>query len=448
MPSSLKRPAADTTGKAAGKAAAEPADAADGKSKPRLKIQKKTYRQSRPWEGPTISEALTVGEALSTAYPGKDGLRAVTFATVSLSGFAPGPTLGKLLGTLAPTVTCTAEAARPASFNSAMLSMSGFTQHGAFRGLAKHAVKLEGGTFKCITCSQHRRCSLGNVDILLMDGMPAAGEEAAAVQSFVTAVNPSVQICCQPYSDRKALSIDPTWEATVAGGYGLPIATPIMVLFTGRDAVTAKRICQKFTEVECEQSVHPYTLLGNIPAGLIEGAAADLPKPRRAAGAAAVGGEDRVLADWKDRGWVKPCVSRDEFTAVLREPGKDLQAQGFAVYAGKLAEARMRAVMLRQMLPSPSSFAIASTGKNAVFHTDGSLPDFRDAKANPMVAVCNGVVRVLSFIEVMALCGYQPELHNLATEPYSTRSALAAAAIPAPLWVMALLAAVTELNAQ
>ena len=107
----------------------------------------------------------------------------------------------------------------------------------------------------------------------------------------------------------------------------------------------------------------------------------------------------------------------------------------------------MRAVMRRQMLPSPSSFAIVSTGKNAVFHTDGSLPDFRDAKANPMVAVCKGVARVLSFIEVMALCGYQPDLHNLATEPYSTRSALAAAAIPAPLWVMALLAAVTELNA-
>ena len=198
MPSSLKRPAADTTGKAAGKAAAEPADAADGKSTPRLKIQKKTYRHSRPWEGPTISEALTVGDALSTAYPGKDSLRAATFATVSLSGFAPGPTLGKLLGTLAPTVTCTAEAARPASFNSAMLSMAGFTAYGPFPGLAKHAVKLEDGNFKCITCQ--RQSCIGKVDILLLDGMPAVGEEAAAVQSFVAAVKPRVQICCQPYS--------------------------------------------------------------------------------------------------------------------------------------------------------------------------------------------------------------------------------------------------------
>ena len=158
-------------------------------------------------------------------------------------------------------------------------------------------------------------------------------------------------------------------------------------------------------------------------------------------------GENRVLAEWKERGWVKPALSRDAFTAVLRETGKDLQAQGFAVYVGKQAEARLRAAMRGQLLPSPGSFAIASTGKTAVFHTDGSLPDFRDVKTNPMVAVCNGVVRVLSFIEIMALCGYQPELHNLATEPLSTRSPLAAAAIPAPLWVMALLAAATELNA-
>ena len=213
MPPSLKRPAADTTGKAAGKAAAEPADTADGTSKPRLKIQKKTYRQSRPWEGPTISEALTVGDALSTAYPGMDSLRAATFATVSLSGFAPGPTLGKLLGTLAPTVTCTAEAARPDIFDSAM------TQHG------EHVVKWSGDNFKCITCRQHRRtCSLGNVDILLMDGMPAADEEARAVQSFVTAVNPRVQICCQPFSERKALKIDPTWRPRLLSA--APAATP------------------------------------------------------------------------------------------------------------------------------------------------------------------------------------------------------------------------------
>ena len=267
MPSSLKRPAADTTGKAAGKAAAEPADAADGKSKPRLKIQKKTYRHSRPWEGPTISEALTVGDALPTAYPGMDSLRAATFATVSLSGFAPGPTLGMLLNTLAPTVTCTAEAARPASFNSAMLSMAGFTKYGAFQGLAKHAVKLEDGNFKCITCQ--RQSCIGKVDILLLDGMPAVGEEAAAVQSFVAAVKPRVQICCQPYSERNAVQTDPAAASTVADGYGLPIAAPMLVTFTGRDAVTAKRCCQKFTEVQCERSVHPATLLGNIPPGLL-----------------------------------------------------------------------------------------------------------------------------------------------------------------------------------
>ena len=78
-----------------------------------------------------------------------------------------------------------------------------------------------------------------------------------------------------------------------------------------------------------------------------------------------------------------PSVSRDEFTAVLRETGKDLQAQGFAVHAGKLAEARLRAAMLRRLLPSPDSFGIASTGKNAVFHIDGSLPELRDAKVSP-----------------------------------------------------------------
>ena len=103
--------------------------------------------------------------------------------------------------------------------------------------------------------------------------------------------------------------------------------------------------------------------------------------------------------------------------------------------------------MLRQLVISPDSFAIASTGKTAVFHVDGSLPDFRDAKVNPVVSLSKDVVRTLSFIDVMALRGYHPELHNLSTEPLGTRSLLAAKAFPAPLWVMALLAAVTQLNA-
>ena len=102
--------------------------------------------------------------------------------------------------------------------------------------------------------------------------------------------------------------------------------------------------------------------------------------------------------------------------------------------------------MLWRLLPSPGSFAIASTGKTSVFHTDGSLPDLRDAKVTPVVLVSKDVARTLSFIEVMALRGYHPGLYNLATEPLGTRSSLAAKAIPAPLWVMALLAAVTELK--
>ena len=127
--------------------------------------------------------------------------------------------------------------------------------------------------------------------------------------------------------------------ATVAVGYGLPIATPMLVTFTCRDAVTAKRCCQKFDEVQCEHSVHPYTLLGNIPAGLIEGAAVDLPKPRRTTAADAVDEEDRVLAEWKERGWVKPTLSRDASTAVLRETGKDLQVNPVVSFsAGALFE--------------------------------------------------------------------------------------------------------------
>ena len=462
MPPSQKRPASDTTGNAlklpadeiqntTGKAFKRPAGdiqntTGNAFKRPAVDIQKvvkKTHRFSRPWEGPPISRGLAVVDALSSAFPGNDHRRAATFATVSLSGFAPGPTLGMILQTLSPSVTCTAEAVGPAGFNSAMLSIQGHTVRGAFPWLPRHAVKLEGGTFECLTCK--RENCIGNVDILLLDGVPADGDEATAVERFVNAVTPRIQICFQPYTERKAAKTVPNSAKTVAESYGLPIAAPILETFTGRDSVTATRCREKFNEVNCSHSVHPETLLEVIPASLTQGVDADL--PGRDSVTADVDGEDRVLAEWKERGWVKPDLSRDAFTAVLRDRGKDLQAQGFALFANKLAEARLRAAMLRQLVISPDSFAIASTGKTAVFHVDGSLPDFRDAKVNPVVSLSKDVVRTLSFIDVMALRGYHPELHNLSTEPLGTRSLLAAKAFPAPLWVMALLAAVTQLNA-
>jgi len=77
---------------------------------------------------------------------------------------------------------------------------------------------------------------------------------------------------------------------------------------------------------------------------------------------------------------------------------------------------------------------------------NGTLPDVRDFKAHPVVMVDADSARVLSFVEVMALQGYRPEVHNLSTEPLGNLKALVAKAVPAPIWVMALLAAVTELK--
>jgi hypothetical protein len=102
--------------------------------------------------------------------------------------------------------------------------------------------------------------------------------------------------------------------------------------------------------------------------------------------------------------------------------------------------------MLLRLRGASSLFGLASTGKSAPFHMDGTLPDFRDCKANHVVAVDHAGARVLSFIEVMALRGYYPELHNLATEPFGDRTALVAKAVPAPMWVLVLLTAVTGLN--
>ena len=48
--------------------------------------------------------------------------------------------------------------------------------------------------------------------------------------------------------------------------------------------------------------------------------------------------------------------------------------------------------------------------------------------------------------EIVALRGYQPLLHNLATEPLGNRNALVAKAVPAPIWAKALLAAVAGLH--
>ena len=86
------------------------------------------------------------------------------------------------------------------------------------------------------------------------------------------------------------------------------------------------------------------------------------------------------------------------------------------------------------------SLGLASTGKSAPFHTDGTVPDLRDSKANPVVAVDHDGARVLSFVEVMALRGYTPALHNVSVEPIGNRAALAARSVPALIWLKALLA--------
>jgi len=283
------------------------------------------------------------------------------------------------------------------------------------------------------------------VDVLLLDGTPAAGEEEAAVTSFIKAVQPRIQIFCRPYTERSAVQTDPAAVSALADGYGLPITASTLVTFKGTtddDAPLAQRSCDRFARVKCTRSVHPVTLLRAIPDGLVRGVemdAATVPPPKQGT---------VTLEEFKKCGWVKTAMTLDEFTAPLQTPGNALQAQCFADHTGKGETAKLRAAMLlrlRVMPPCPS-FGIASCRPGAPFHVDGTLPDVRDFKANPVVKVDADSARVLSFVEVMALQGYRPEMHNLSTEPLGNQKALVAKAVPAPIWVMALLAAVTELK--
>jgi len=338
--------------------------------------------------------------------------------------------------------------------SSAVLGNAGCTATGEFPGLAPHTVLLEAGELKCVTC-RGRRCVVGEVDILLLDGVPADGEEEQSVQRFVDAVKPRITICCQPYTERNALVTDPAAKSTVADSYGLPTSAQTLVTFTGSERCRDRRnvaqlCCNTFADAQCRGTVHPGTLLAAALPQLVRGAEADGDATlRRASDAAAVDEAvaDRVFAAWKDRGWVTADSSREAYTAVLREPGAALKARCFADHAGKGSEATLRAAMLlRLRRDAPGWLGLASTGKSAPFHVDGTMPDLRDCKVNPVVAVDSDGARVLSFIEVMALRGYQPMLHNLATEPLGNRNALVAKAVPAPIWVKALLAAVAGLQ--
>ena len=81
--------------------------------------------------GPPIDRvggaAVSIVDVLGTALPGGKFSFPATFATVTLSGFAPGPTVSKYLAQLAPQVTCKVEAVHPLALTPAMLSNAGRT---------------------------------------------------------------------------------------------------------------------------------------------------------------------------------------------------------------------------------------------------------------------------------------------------------------------------------
>ena len=209
------------------------------------------------------------------------------------------------------------------------------------------------------------------------------------------------------------------------------------------DSALAKRCCDRFARARCGRSVNPVTLLAAIPPDLVTGATADA-TARVAEATDDADGEARVLAEWVTCGWIGEGEGA-ALQAERRTSGNALKQIFFAELAGRGPEAKLRAAMLLRLRGDSDQIGFASTGKTAPFHLDGTLPDFRDCRVNPLVAVDRDGARVLSFIEVMALRGYYPDLHNVATETIGNRCSLVANAVPAPIYVMALLAATTEL---